>query len=164
MPQHIGWTKSAWRVCEGDACPAPTAKTVVLPSPRPVISLPPRVETRQAEAVARKPLVIQFVFAKAIPTKDGMASLESATSAIHSKDTLHIEGHTDDLGVQALNDKLARKRAEYVAAWLKQRGIKNPMEIESHGKCCYAVPNDSEERRARNRRVEVRFSTKEVNK
>jgi outer membrane protein OmpA-like peptidoglycan-associated protein len=94
-----------------------------------------------------------------------MASLESAATAIHPEDSLHIEGHTDDLGKQTYNDRLARKRAEYVAARLNQRGIRNPMAIESHGKCCYAVPNDSEEARARNRRVEVRFATmKEINK
>lgn len=93
-----------------------------------------------------------------------MASLESAVAAIQPEDTLHIEGHTDDLGAQIYNDRLARKRTEYVVARLNQRGIRNPMEIASHGKCCYAVPNDSEEGRARNRRVEVRFSTKEINK
>ena len=166
IPQHIGWARHEWRVCEGEACPTPTPKTVILASPRPVISLPPKVvEKKPPQAVARNPIVIQFEFAKAVPTKDGMASLENAATAIHPEDSLHIEGHTDDLGEQIYNDRLARKRAEYVAARLNQRGIRIPMAIESHGKCCYAVPNESEEARARNRRVEVRFATSmEINK
>lgn len=164
ITRQVGWLRNDWKVCVGDTCPVPTPKTVVIASHRPVFSLPPKVEKKAPEVVVRKPLVIQFEFAKAIPTKEGMAALQGMFTSIRPEDTLYMEGHTDDLGEQPYNDRLARKRAEYMAAWLRKSGIKNPMEIESHGKCCYAIPNDSEKGRARNRRVEVRFSTKEVNK
>ena len=161
---NVGWLRNDWKLCEGDTCSVPTPKTVVIASPRPVFSLPPKIEKKTPEVVVRKPVVIQFEFAKAIPTREGMTTLEGMSTSIRSEDTLYMEGHTDDLGEQPYNDRLARKRAEYVAAWLRKSGIKNPMEIESRGKCCYAIPNDSEKGRARNRRVEVRFSIQEASK
>lgn len=158
----IGWIRHDWRVCiDNDTCPKPSPKTVVLPAPMPAVVTPAEhVETRPTKAETKRlPIIVHFEFAKATPTKNGVAALESALALIRPTDILRIEGHTDDIGGQDYNDRLARKRAEFVAAWLKKRGVKNAMEIEAHGKCCYAVPNDSEAQRALNRRVEVRFST-----
>ncbi len=156
-PLQVGWLKNEWRTCAGEECPSPTPKTVILVPPRPVVPAPaPKVAEKPP--VERVPIVVRFEFARAKPTKDGMEALQNAASSIRPGDILHIEGHTDDRGGQGYNDRLARSRAQFVAAWLKKRDIKNPLEIEAHGKCCYVVPNDSEGQRALNRRVEIRFA------
>lgn len=104
-------------------------------------------------------MVVHFEFASATPTKAGAAELEEALTRIRDGDMLRIDGHTDDIGGVAFNDRLARRRAEYVATWLKRHDVQNPMRIEAHGKCCYVAPNDSDRGRAANRRVEIHFTT-----
>jgi len=157
----IGWIRHDWRTCEEEGdCPRPTPKTVVLASP---ISFPEKpqfpAEPRSPVAVDRQPVVVHFEFAAATPTKAGAAELEEALTQIRQGDTLRIIGHTDDIGGAAFNDRLARRRAEYAAAWLRRHDVKNPMRIEAHGKCCYVAPNDSDKGRAANRRVEIHFAT-----
>ena len=100
-----------------------------------------------------------FQFASA--TLSGLAEMEikKAVALIEPGDSILVEGRTDDLGSQAFNDHLARKRAEVVAAYLKRLGVKSPIDIRSQGKCCYAIANNSDESRAINRRVDLHFSS-----
>jgi outer membrane protein OmpA-like peptidoglycan-associated protein len=161
-PLNVGWVKHVWRLCEEDgSCPHPTPKTVVLPAPP--VQAPMPIKASPPSAAARNTVAVHFEFAQAIPTKEGVAHLEKMLSLIRENDALRLEGRTDDLGGKSLNDQLARERAEFVAGWLKHRGVKNPMKVEAQGKCCYVAPNDAEEGRATNRRVEIHFiSSKEV--
>lgn len=154
----IGWVGHDWRSCEEDkTCPKPTPKTVVLPAPRPpAITLP-----RQAEkpvSPAPKPEIthrVNFHFAQAVPTKEGTVQLTKILREIRENHVIHITGHTDDIGGNSFNERLALRRAEFVATWLKRRGIRIPMEIEARGKCCYLATNDTDNGRAANRRAEV---------
>lgn len=157
----IGWIRHDWRTCEeGRDCPRPTPKTVVLTPPIPLPEKPQLpVEARLPGTVDRQPVVVHFEFAAAKTTEAGAAKLEEALTKIRQGDALLVVGHTDDIGSTAFNDRLARQRAEYVAAWLKRHDVKNPMRIEARGKCCYVTPNDSDKGRAANRRVEIHFST-----
>jgi OOP family OmpA-OmpF porin len=82
-----------------------------------------------------------------------------AVALIQPGDSILVEGRTDDIGSQAFNDRLARKRAEVVAAYLKRLWVKSPIDIRSQGKCCYAIANNSDESRAINRRVDLHFSS-----
>ena len=80
-----------------------------------------------------------------------------ATSLKNSPDTdITIYGHTDNTGSQAVNEKLAKERADAVANFLVGNGI-NRSRITTEG-LAYDQPvadNSTAEGRAQNRRVEV---------
>lgn len=92
-------------------------------------------------------------------TEAGASELEEALPQIRQDETIRVVGHADDIGSNAFNSRLAHRRAEFVATWLKRRGVTNPMEIEARGKCCYVAANDSDKGRAANRRAEIHFTT-----
>jgi outer membrane protein OmpA-like peptidoglycan-associated protein len=153
----VGWIRQAWRICEGgDACPQATRKTIAL-APRSLLQATPQPapKPQEAEEVERMPLRVHFGYAKASPTPTGQIELENVLSQIRENDSIQIQGHTDDIGSIAFNDRLARQRAWFVATWLKRRGVANPMEVKARGKCCHVAANDSDEGRAANRRVVV---------
>ncbi|WP_126448270.1 OmpA family protein [Sulfuricystis multivorans] len=159
----VGWIKKDWRLCEADdSCSRPTPKTVALPAPAPVFVYPDVVQHQPAvqetkPAIPSKPAIVHFKLALATPTQEGALELENVIQSIAVDAALRIEGYTDDLGSQSLNNRLARQRAEYVMSWLKARGVKNPMEVEAKGKCCYIAPNNTDVGRAANRRAEIHF-------
>mgnify|MGYP001163280077 CR=1 FL=1 len=157
----IGWIRHDWRICEEEgSCPRRTPKTVALPAPMPMAPKPQvPAKPQPAAAVDRKPAVVHFEFARATPTEAGGSELEEALAQLRQDERIRIVGHTDDIGTAAFNARLADRRAEFVAAWLKRRGVTNPMEIEAHGKCCYVAANDSDKGRAANRRAEIHFTT-----
>ena len=66
-----------------------------------------------------------------------------------------ISGHTDDIGSSSSNMTLSKNRANAVAQYLISKGIeKNRLKIKGFGKTKPLKPNDSEENRQQNRRVE----------
>lgn len=69
-----------------------------------------------------------------------------------------IEGHTDDTGDAAFNRDLSNKRAAAVVAYLTGKGIAaTRLTSTGFGPDKPEVPNDSDENRAKNRRVEFRI-------
>lgn len=158
--QSLAWDRSDWRFCEEGACPKPTSKTVLLvaapPTVEPVVREPPK-----PVQVARKlnPISVTFQFASAMLSDPAETEIKKAVTLIQPGDSILVEGRTDDLGSQAFNDRLAKRRAEVVAAYLERLGVKSPVEIRSQGKCCYAIANNSDESRAINRRVDLHFSS-----
>jgi outer membrane protein OmpA-like peptidoglycan-associated protein len=164
--RSIGWVKQDWRICNDDACPKPTPKTVELPGPQMAAGVQPanpanpdKERVTQTRAV-REPVVVHFEFAKAIPVGDWERAFSSIERQVAPSDTLLIHAYTDDLGSERYNDRLAQQRADFVLSQLKARGIKNPMEVKAKGKCCYVEPNDTDAGRAANRRAEVHFIKK----
>lgn len=91
------------------------------------------------------------------------AELDRLRDILEKNPALHIaiEGHTDNTGGEAHNKALSLGRANAVAGYLAAKGI--PKErLEAHG---YAAEkpiasNDSEEGKAKNRRVEFRILSK----
>ncbi|MCL2597477.1 MAG: OmpA family protein [Paludibacter sp.] len=75
---------------------------------------------------------------------------------------IHIVGHTDDRGTDAYNDNLSLHRAESVYNEMVRRGIdKSRMTFEGKGKRVpVCTEDDSEECRAKNRRVEFTITEK----
>jgi len=71
---------------------------------------------------------------------------------------MEIQGHTDSKGTAAYNLKLSDKRAAAVKAYLiKDEAIKaDRLETKGLGLTKPIAPNDTEENRARNRRVEFK--------
>ncbi|MEP7341385.1 MAG: OmpA family protein [Acidobacteriota bacterium] len=70
---------------------------------------------------------------------------------------LEIEGHTDSVGSDQLNNKLSQDRAEAVSSYLTQSGVK-PEKIKAtrgFGKTKPIATNDTAAGRQQNRRVEI---------
>lgn len=70
---------------------------------------------------------------------------------------IELSAHTDDQGSTAYNNRLSQKRGESVKNYIVLKGIA-PERIQAigYGKTRPLVPNDSEEHRAMNRRVECK--------
>ena len=69
---------------------------------------------------------------------------------------LVVEGHTDSIGSEAANQKLSQERAESVRRFMISEGIdESKIEAVGKGESSPLVPNDTAERRANNRRVEI---------
>lgn len=73
--------------------------------------------------------------------------------------SVRIVGYTDDLGSAEHGLDLSKRRAQAVAARLQPSLPKEdfPFSVTGKGEADPAVPNDSEENRRRNRRVEVTY-------
>ena len=71
---------------------------------------------------------------------------------------IEISGHTDDVGSDSYNKKLSVDRAKAVLEYLVSKGINKKLLIpKGYGKSKPLSTNQTEEGRAMNRRVEIRF-------
>jgi OOP family OmpA-OmpF porin len=69
-----------------------------------------------------------------------------------------VDGHTDDVGLEKDNLALSRRRAVAVVRWLVAHGVdERRLEARGFGPRRPLVPNDGEQGRARNRRVEFQI-------
>lgn len=101
---------------------------------------------------------LNFEFAEAKLQRTGLRLLDSLYHQYLALDSskMLISGHTDDLGDDFFNDELSRRRATSVAQYLVKIGMDSSrIEIIGHGETQPLRPNDSEENRRYNRRVEI---------
>ncbi|MFO0693910.1 MAG: OmpA family protein [Polyangiales bacterium] len=111
-------------------------------------------------AVLRERLVldgITFAFDSAEILPESEPTLERALSLLRDNPDARIEigGHTDDVGDARHNLRLSQQRAETVRRWLVQHGIpQGRLVARGYGATSPRAPNDTEEGRARNRRIE----------
>jgi outer membrane protein OmpA-like peptidoglycan-associated protein/streptogramin lyase len=88
--------------------------------------------------------------------EDVLARFVAQTVVPYPRARLIVEGHTDDQGREAHNDRLSRRRAAAVAQWIVAHGIAGDrVQSRGFGERRPIVANDTEEGRAANRRVEV---------
>lgn len=73
----------------------------------------------------------------------------------HSGAVIQINGHMDKFGTEEEEKKISKERAKAVYDYLKTKGISNPITFKGFGSSQPIAPNDSEEYKAKNRRVEV---------
>jgi outer membrane protein OmpA-like peptidoglycan-associated protein len=72
---------------------------------------------------------------------------------------LRIEGHTDDEGREAFNQRLSLERAQAVRRELVRRGISEArLAVEGFGSRNPIASNQDEQGRTRNRRIEIRVT------
>jgi outer membrane protein OmpA-like peptidoglycan-associated protein len=70
--------------------------------------------------------------------------------------TVSVNGHTDDVGSDAYNQKLSERRAQAVQDYLVKAGMPaDILSVEGHGKSLPLVSGSSDAARAKNRRVEL---------
>jgi outer membrane protein OmpA-like peptidoglycan-associated protein len=169
-----------------DAHPAPEAPRVALPAmvasaPAPdappssdaelavvTDSLPPPTEARtEAPAADSAPAPIVRMVHFALNSDrltmanravlDTVAKLATTAHAVR----LEIRGHTDPLGSARYNQELARRRADRVAAYLRSRGLTQPLVVRAFGSSQPATAERTRAGNARNRRVEITIATPE---
>ena len=70
--------------------------------------------------------------------------------------SIAVEGHTDDVGSNAYNESLSRRRADVVAHHLEREGVPSSrIQVAGFGEESPVAPNDNEAGRQQNRRVEI---------
>jgi outer membrane protein OmpA-like peptidoglycan-associated protein len=91
---------------------------------------------------------------ESLPTLDKIVSLLEKDS----KARLKIIGHSCDTGSEKTNERISLQRAESVKTILIEKGIESTrIEVEGRGQSEPITENDTEENRAKNRRVEFRL-------
>jgi OmpA-OmpF porin, OOP family len=69
---------------------------------------------------------------------------------------VEVQGHTDNVGTDAYNQRLSEDRAAAVVAWLNQHQVKSDrLTSQGYGNTRPVADNNTDEGRARNRRVEI---------
>ena len=99
-----------------------------------------------------------FDFDKAVLKPEGKAKLDDLTSKLGAinLEVIIAVGHTDSVGTDAYNEKLAIRRAEAVKAYLLSKGVDaNRVYTEGKGEKQPVADNKTAEGRAKNRRVEI---------
>lgn len=102
---------------------------------------------------------IFFEFNKADLMSESFNELDRLYDILKDNPKISIEigGHTDDQGSDQYNQKLSESRAQSVINYLIEKGIsKNRLTAVGYGKTAPVVPNDNDENRAYNRRVEFK--------
>ena len=101
---------------------------------------------------------VLFDFAKSTlkPESDAILGKVAEALAANAALKLEVEGHTDNVGSDAYNDKLSTARAKSVVKWLEDDGVDGKrLKARGYGKTRPIADNDSDEGRAKNRRVEL---------
>jgi outer membrane protein OmpA-like peptidoglycan-associated protein len=72
----------------------------------------------------------------------------------HKNLTLYIAGHTDTVGNGNYNLKLSQARAQSLARWFRQKGVRIPIAFEGFGETALRVNTPDETDEPRNRRAD----------
>jgi OOP family OmpA-OmpF porin len=101
---------------------------------------------------------VHFDFNKSNIRPGDAAILDEAVEILkaHPDVTIYVDGYCDAIGSEEYNLKLSQRRAESVAKYLEDKGIPTARLIpRGFGKTNFVAPNDTDEGRAQNRRVEL---------
>ncbi len=106
---------------------------------------------------------IFFDYNSAVLRPESFLELDRLVAALKANPTQRVEvaGHTDNSGSEDFNQILSRRRAEAVMAYLISRGclVRNIV-AKGYGASVPIADNATDEGRAKNRRVELRFLVK----
>jgi len=103
---------------------------------------------------------IFFEFAKSVLKEESFPELDRLVGILNKNPEIKIEiaGHTDDVGTDASNQTLSQDRAQSVVNYLQSKGINIArLSAKGYGESKPDVPNNSDENRAYNRRVEFKI-------
>ncbi|MBK1895536.1 OmpA family protein [Chryseobacterium paridis] len=108
--------------------------------------------------------IVNFAFDSSNLTSVAQTNLDKLEKVLENNpDTnINIYGHTDSVGKDAYNMSLSQRRADAVKAYLVSKGIaSNRMFTKGEGKNMPVASNDTDEGRAKNRRVEFAITANE---
>jgi len=115
--------------------------------------------SKDLEQKCRLTLVgVTFDFNQATLRPESAPVLEKAAATLQSlpKLAVEVQGHTDNVGSEDYNQKLSNQRAQSVLAWLTGHGVSaSRLTSKGYGKSQPIAANDTDEGRARNRRVDL---------
>lgn len=131
------------------------------PPPPPAPPAPPPAPAPAPEVTRQVPVFnhVLFDFDRSNVKPEGRTEIGKVTELLkqYPNDTVTVEGHTDNVnrsGDPQYNQKLGQRRADAVAAVLRDQGINaSRITTQSFGDTRPAVPNTSDQNRALNRRV-----------
>jgi len=102
----------------------------------------------------------KFKFNDATLSPENYPYLNDLVTMLEQNPHLKVEviGHTDDVGTDEANQIVSERRAKVVVDYLISKGIKPyRLKLTFKGKTEPLAPNDNEENRAKNRRVEFKI-------
>ncbi|SDQ11053.1 Outer membrane protein OmpA [Chryseobacterium soldanellicola] len=108
--------------------------------------------------------IVNFDFNSTALSSTAKTNLDKlAQVLINNPDTnINIYGHTDDKGTDAYNQKLSENRANSVKAYLASKGIASSRLFAlGEGESMPVASNETDEGRAKNRRVEFAITANE---
>lgn len=99
---------------------------------------------------------IRFENGSAFLLKSSYKALDVLVNTLNEHPFMEIEiiGHTDNSGNENTNKKLSKDRAKAVYDYLLAESVINPMTYKGMGSSQPVAPNDTDENKAKNRRVE----------
>ena len=117
-------------------------------------------------AILKKDAVVQlqditFETGKADLKPESNEELDRLVSLLEGNQTIKVEisAHTDDVGNDDSNLKLSEKRAKMVVDYLTKKGIKGDrMTAKGYGETQPLGVNDTDENKAKNRRVQFKIN------
>lgn len=104
---------------------------------------------------------VLFAFNQSELTPAAQSKLDSLMPKLQSADVVSVKviGHTDNVGSDSYNQALSERRASSVAAYLLSQGLApNKLTSEGKGQSQPVADNETEEGRAKNRRVELHIN------
>lgn len=129
------------------------AKLETAPKPAPMAAAP----APQPAQPAPGPFLLYFDFDSAKLTAEGQKVVAAAAKAIVSgrPASVVVTGYTDRAGSDTYNMVLSKKRADAVAAALKQAGVGSTPVVVNYGEAQPQVQTADGQREPRNRRVSI---------
>ncbi|MBL7884176.1 MAG: OmpA family protein [Bacteroidia bacterium] len=111
-------------------------------------------EFKTGDAIEIKKL--KFENNSAVIKSDSYKILDAVVNVLNNHPFMEVQivGHTDNVGSESSNKKLSKDRAKAVYDYLKAKEIVNPITYIGMGSTQPIAPNDTDENKAKNRRVE----------
>ena len=150
-----------------DRCPDTPANTPVEHHGCPLPQYPASVKPAEPAPTPSEVVTLSdandvlFAFNKSDLTPAARSELDSLMSKLQNADVVSIKviGHTDSVGSDAYNQGLSERRASSVADYLLSQGLApNKLTSEGRGEREPVADNDTDEGRAKNRRVELHIN------
>ena len=143
-----------------ELCPFDAPELAVIDKAKLLADAPVRARTTVPVVPAKVTLSSDalFDFDQSTLKADGQKHLDDLLSKIkgQSYEVVVAVGHTDSVGSEAYNQKLSLARAESVKTYMVSQGLPAAkVRVEGKGESSPITPNDTEEGRAKNRRVEI---------
>ncbi|KVD59166.1 flagellar motor protein MotB [Burkholderia ubonensis] len=139
--------------CGAAPQPAPAPASVIVPQQPPMPVVPARSLTLGGDA--------NFNTAQSTLTPSARARLDRLID--EARDTIlnsiEVSGYTDSQGSDAYNQRLSEQRAQTVAQYLSDHGVRaRQFSAKGYGKANPVASNATAQGRAKNRRVEIRMN------
>ncbi len=116
-----------------------------------------QLKKEEAEKVMKAMASLEFDFGKDVIRTSSMDGLDSLAELLDQNSTwrLKLSGHTDNVASMQYNMKLSEKRVEAIKKYLVKKGIaQDRIVLKWYGPTKPIAPNDTEEGKQKNRRVE----------